>query len=508
MSTLIFDIEAGHLLAVEVDLGRNNTVRLRRAVHAAVEGDERDAEHVGRWLRGVLDENGITAKSAIFSVSRGEVFIKRIEQPAGVLDRAERHEMIHLQMSRQASPTSAENVIDYDAGDDDNGPITAAAMPVERVVWRRTLSKAAGLKLDGIRLRSAGVRAILSKADHDARSALVIAPGLGSLELLVIESGRLVFSRSIDAVLPLSTDQRALEHYAERVAVEAARTWVSYRVSPDGREVERLVVLGAEPLAGIVARAASERLELPEEVFTPDVLLDADGEIDPLVLTPAIPLAGLPLCKPLRVPVLDFANPTRPPDTRAGLRQAVLASLLGLIVLIGAGYLVAQNRLADERAALAVLREDHDKARDRYIQSQLAGARLGHIRAWTDRSIDWFDHLDHVVAEMPPPNEAVLSKLAVEITHRAVFKEGGRLNDPSAWTAESTLAISLAGRVRHRAEAERFRQRLLDSGVYTVTSQGPEVEDRFAFQITTDAPAASGSPETSPSDTGTGEGTP
>ncbi len=503
MSTLVFDLEAGRLLAVEVDVGRNNAVRLRHAVRADIEGDENDPQQVGRWLRAVLDENGISAKSAIFSVSRGEAFIKRLEPPAGVLSRAERHEMIHLQMSRQASLTSAENVIDYFAIDGDDGPIAAAAMPAERVRWRREVARAAGLKLEGIRLRNAGVRAMLGKADHDARSAMVIAPGLGSLELLVIESGRLVFSRSIDAALPMSTERRALEHYAERVAVEASRTWVSYRVSPDGREVERLVVLGAEPLAGTVARAASERLELPHEVFTPDAFFRADESIDPLVLTPAIPLAGLPLCDSLRIPVLDFANPTKPPDTRAGLRQAVLASVFVLIVLVGAGYLFARNRLDDERAALTVLREDHNKARDRYIRAQLAGARLGHMRAWADRSIDWFEHLDAVIAKMPGPTEAVLSKLAVEISHRAVFKEGARLNDPAAWSAESLLTISLAGRVRNRAEAERFRQRLLDSGIYTVTSQGPEVEDRFALQVVTGAPTAS-----DPSGPDTGEETP
>lgn len=493
MSTLVFDLEAGRLLAVEADVN-GKTVRLRRAVHDAYEGDD-DPERVGRWIRGVLDEHGFSARSAIFSVSRGEVFIKRLEMPTEALGRAERHEMIHLQMSRQASLSSADNVIDYFAIDGDDGPISAAAMPAKRVHWRREVARAAGLKLEGIRLRSAGVRAVLDRVDRDSRSALVIAPGQGSVELLVIESGRLLFSRSIDAVLPMSTDRRALEHYAERVAVEASRTWVSYRVSPDGQEVERLVVLGAEPLAGALARVASERLELPSEVFTPEVLFEADEGSDPLTLTPAIPLVGLMLCGPLRVPVLDFANPTKAPDVRAGVRQAVLAGVFVLIVLLGAGYLFAQSRLDRERAALAVLREDHNKARDRYIEAQLAGARLGHMRAWTDRTIDWFDHLDAVVGRMPGPTEAVLSKLAVEIVQRPVFHEGGRLNDPAAWSADSSLVISLAGRVRERAGAEVFRQRLLDSGIYTVTSQGPEVENSFSLRVVTDAPFAGGPQE-------------
>lgn len=494
--TLVFDLEGDRLLAVEADL-RGDTVRVRRAVHAvreSADAERDDPDAIGRWIRGVLDDNGFRAKTAIFSVSRGEVLIKRLDAPADTLSVAERHEMIRLQMSRQASLTSAESVIDYfSTGEDGEGngnAVTAAAMPAERVRWRREVARAAGLKLAGIRLRSAGVRAMLSRTDPDHRPTMVIAPGLGSVELLVIASGRLVFSRSIDTPLPMTTDRRAHEHFAERVAVEASRTWVSYRVSPEGEEVERLVVLGAEPLAGALADAASERLELPPEVVTPGDLLGSDDDIPPVTLTPAVPLAGLLLCRPMRIPVLDFANPTEAPDTRAGLRQGVLAGMFVLIVLIGAGYLFAQRRLDDERAALAALQNDHADARDRYVEAQLAGARLGHMRAWSDQTVDWFSHLDNIVTQMPEPTVGVLSKLSVELPHSASFKPGSRLNDPLAWSSDSSAVFSVAGRVRERDHAQAFRERLLVSRLYNVVSQGPEVEDRFALRIVSDAPTA------------------
>lgn len=52
---------------------------------------------------------------------------------------------------------------------------------------------------------------------------------------------------------------------------------------------------------------------------------------------------------------------------------------------------------------------------------------------------------------------------------------------------------------RSRSCAHRaLRQRLLDSGLYTVSSQGPEVENRFSLQIAT--AATSPAPEAGSSD--------
>lgn len=490
--TLIFDLEGDRLLAVEASVVKGRA-RVSRAVTVAtdLEGGERDdPESIGRWLRGVLDEHGFRARRAIVSVSRGEALIKRLEIPAGSLSATERHELIRLQMTRQASLSSTESVIDYIRTDGEGEPgathlVTAAAMPAERVEWRKKIARAAGLKLAGIRLRSAGVRAVLASVGENLRPVLVIAPGYGSFELLVIESGRLVFSRSIDATLPTETDRETLEVFADRVAVEASRTWMSYRVSPEGDEVERLVVLADRSLGEAIAEAVSERLELPAEILTPGDLFDAEEGIDRSVLTPAVPLAGLMLCGPLGVPVLDFANPAAAPDTRAVLRQAVLGGVLLLILVGGAGYLLANRELGRQRAALEILRQENEKAVDRYVAAQLEGARLGHIKAWTDSPVDWLAHLDAIVGMMPDPTQAALAELGVTVSQRARFRPGAQLNDDSAWDADAVVVVRLTGGVRDRTRAQAFRQRLLDAGVYRVESMGPELEDRFSLQIST-----------------------
>lgn len=497
--TLIFDLEGNHLLAVEaiVEKGRARVERAVTAVRVAAGEERDDPGSIGRWIRGVLDEHGFRAKRAIVSVSRGEALIKRLEIPVGSLSETERHEVIRLQMARQASLTSAESVIDYVSMDGEGEAggaltVTAAAMPSERVEWRREIARSAGLRLTGIRLRSAGVRAVLASAGEHLRPVLVIAPGCGSFELLVIESGRLVFSRSIDAPMPTGTDRESHDVYADRVAVEASRTWMSYRVSPEGKEVERLVVLGAEPLGGAISDAVSERLELPAEILTPGDLFDTDEGVERSVLTPVVPLAGLLLCGTLGIPVLDFANPRAAPDTRAVLRQAALGGVLLLILFGGAGFLLANRDLGRQRAALETLKQENSKAIDRYVAAQLEGARLGHIRAWTDSSVDWLAHLDAIVGMMPDPTQAALSELGVTVHQRARFRPGAQLNDMSAWEAEAAVVVRLSGGVRDRTRAQAFRQSLLDAGVYRVESQGPELEDRFSLQISTASARAPG----------------
>jgi Tfp pilus assembly PilM family ATPase len=177
MSTVILDLEGDRLLAVEASAAKGKA-RVHRSFEAALPeslAGSKDHAAIGEWIRSQLDSNGIRGKSAIVAVSRGEVLVKRLDAPAGTLDRAERHEMIRLQMSRQASMTSSSSVVDYveyEPEEGRDGFIVASAMPTDRVEARTAIVEAAGLRLEGIRLRTAGVRALLDHAFGDMPGGL------------------------------------------------------------------------------------------------------------------------------------------------------------------------------------------------------------------------------------------------------------------------------------------------------------------------------------------------
>lgn len=519
---LILELESDRLFLVEAKLSGSKPRVLR--VHSAARPDARSgssseparddpnadesADELGAWIRAQLDEHGFRAKQALVAVSRAHIVTKHLDAPAESLSATERHEMIRMQMSRQASLTSADSVIDYTQASGD-GAITAAAMPAERVARRQRVAKAAGLRLTGILLRSAGLRALLQddQTEQDTGATghtddaapgsprLIVAPGVGSVEVLIVADGEIVFSRSIAAE---DSTPQAPEALARRLAVEAARTVVSYRVAPGGADVTGVTIIAGGPLARALTTALSERLDIPTRAIAPEELIDYDDAVAQQDRAPAAPLAGLLLCAKKKLPVLDFANPTAPPDTRATLRQAVLVGLFLMIVLGGAGYLLAQDRLASEQAELETIRADHADAQSKWVQSQLDAARLGHIRAWSDSGIDWLAHLASVIDKAPAPESAALTELSAEIRATAAFRSGKQIGDPDAWRSDSALVFRISGIARDRLHAQAFRQRLLESDHLSVSSQGPEVENRFAFIVSTDQPG----PESPP----TGEG--
>ncbi len=491
MSTVILDLEAERVLAVEASLSRDR-VRVKRAFTETVPVSVREegtAEAIGRWVRERLDEHGMKAKSAIIAAARAEVLVKRLDAPGEALSRSERHEMIRLQMSRQASMTSASSVIDYveyDATEDEAGFVVASAMPTDRVRGREETARAADLKLEGIRLRTAGVRALLSQELDPSCSTLVVNPGTGSVELLMLIGGEIVFSRSVSVGLPENGE--AADEFAEKVAVEATRTLVSFRVSADGREIDRAVVLAGNAIGKALSSAIGERLDIPAQTLDPASLIDFDEGIDQRQHPAIAPLAGLLLCKARGIKAHDFANPTAPPDTTAGLRQGVLAGMLVLILLGGAGFVLGQRTLASAKRERDAAEEAAKGAYARYMSRQLEGARLGHIRAWTDDPIDWPAHLANIVSMLPDAEAVALGQISVGLNSQARFEAGEALGDLDAWGAQSVMTLSISGATRDRAYVNALRERLLSSGIYTVTSQGPELDDRFSLQIATAVP--------------------
>lgn len=487
MSTILLDIEADRLLAVEASAAKGR-VRVQRAFAANIPDGLRDAAPIefGDWIRQQLSEHGLRSRSAIVAVSRGEVLVKRLDLPADSLDRAESHEMICMQMSRQASMTSASSVVDYvrfDPEGDRDGFIVASAMPSDRVEARTAIVKAAGLRLEGIRLRTAGVRALLGDESDTDRPTLVVNPGIGSVDLLMLVGGEIAFSRSIEATLAKSAEQA--DAYADRIAVEASRTLVSFRLSAAGGDIKHAVVFSGGKLGAALAASVKDRLRMPARLLDPSSLIELDEGITEIDRPAVAALAGLLLCKDRGIAVHDYANPTSPPDTTAGVRQAVLGGVFLLIILAGAGFLLAQRTLASAKNDLAQAKERSQEAEKKYVAAQLGGARLGHIKAWTADEIDWPAHLRTIVDTLPDAESVAIGLIAVRLDQEAGFKPGSQLADAEAWSAMRSMSVTISGVARSRESINQLRENLLKTGVYTVTSQGPEVADRFGLRIVT-----------------------
>jgi Tfp pilus assembly PilM family ATPase len=490
----VVDLDKHGFLAAEVSLGRGR-VRLVRSAMGVMPGDTArgDTAAVGAWLSERLKEAGIGKSPVIVSVPRGEVSVKLLEVPgAGGLGPVELGEAVRLQMLRQPAAHGEELAIDYLPPMEGDGRVVTAAIPKPTLERIRETVSAAGLKLSGVRLRSSGARAVALREGELAESGervLGVAWQPWGAEAFVGRNARLVFARGVDVERPRAGEDA--EAAAERLAVEISRTIVSYRVSPDGGDIGRVVVLGDDGVARAAAKAIAETTGVPTGVTaTDDEHYVGLSEAAEHLRGPLLPLLGLALLDAEKERCLDFVNPHRPPDTAARTRQLVLAGVFAVIVAGGAGWVFADKALRSMDPEIARLKEERGQLQRRYAGLLLEGARVGHAEAWLSARADVPGHLRAAVAQLPPAPEALLDQVSVTGRSAVVFAAGETVLDPAAYRGGAIVDARMTGRVRTRELASDLRARLLGLGLYEVVeSRGQEVAGKFDLDLRSDASA-------------------
>jgi len=469
-----------------------------------------DAGAVGRWMRVELDRAGMSASRALLSMPRGDVVLKRLSLPgSGGPEDAELGGMVRLQMARQLTMAPASASIDYTTPASEDavmsalpdaegasavavGPavsVMAGAMPGDRVDWCRGVCEAAGLKLRRIALRCYGVAGLLADLSQRRAGALLgVCAGASSVEFVVVEDGQLTFARAIDA--PRAVGEAETAGYAERIAVEAKRTWMSHRSTRGIGDAELVVALGSDDGARQLGQQCGGQLERPWEVarLPGAVRLDATvpGEDAPAMHA----LAGLLLEEIGERRTLDFANPRRAPDLAAARRRNLLGAALGIILLAGGLYVAADRALAglDDRLDGARMKQAELKARLDGLHAQ--HARLSHLEQWRKVRVDWLSYLGVLHEQVPASDQAILDGITGKIMDADVlFTLKGARYQEGTWGVRQSATISMDGKAVGRSVAADLRGRLLGLGFDAVESKGPDVPDRFQFALTTSQPA-------------------
>lgn len=500
----------GPIVAINLDgdrlcalsAGNGDRVRVRAWLSSQVPSgvDMRSPEAMGTWIRGELERAGLAGSRAVFVVSRGDVVLKRLRLPrAEGVDETELAGMVRLQMARQLTMAIEGATIDYvpigveglptEPGQID---VLAGALPGDRMSFLRGLSSAAGLRVERVGLRSAGAAAILAEASAKRNGPILgIAMGTGSMEFVVVDAGRLVFARSADVGLSALAKGERQENFAERAAVEAKRTWMSYRVGPESVQVESVAVIGEGPLAAEVARRCGESLEIAWELVGIPKAIELPAAMPETERLVAVSLAGLLAEEILTTRTLDFAHPRKPPDRAAAKRQLVLLGVLLLIVVGGGGWYLAKRDLGRLGSDAAAARDRRSKLASQYAEFLLREARLRHLERWPKAGIDWVGHAAWLSDLMPDPRLAQLDSLAGRLAAdvRFIPHEGGYSG--GRWELRQEAVLSLQGPTRDRETANDLRARLVGSQIYTVDSKGPDVPRRFSFELTTATPLPS-----------------
>ncbi|MEZ6233720.1 MAG: hypothetical protein R3B68_05985 [Phycisphaerales bacterium] len=540
----IIDLDQDRLEFVTGQVSRGRvSVESWRSLPRPANLDAADAGAFGSWVAESLKESGagLSRSKVLVSVPRGNVVMKRLAFPGlESHDDPDLVEMARLSMTRQMPIKIEGTVIDFvplvtkgDGGSGEPGAergaisakpvavasgdedadslieVLACAFPGDRVAWCREVAASAGVRLGALSLRASGAATLLAQNPSTA-GAPVLGVGLGwsSVEFVVVRDGEMVFVRSADVPLSVAGDEDARQ-YARRVAVEAKRTWMAYRVSAAASDVAEVVVVGAGPLCREVAEQCGAALELPGStcdlpsfVEFPKNASELPGQDEAAALAP---LVGLMVARASDRPVFDFAHPRQPPDRSAGRRRAVLLAALGLIVVGGGGLTFAHLRVAD---AEAVAKAAETRARDAYarlLEHQQEDMRVQHLDRWLEADVDWLAHWAAIDRQTPAPPDALLDSFSGTLTDAPiVFAPGGTRASPtyidSRWSLQVRAQFHSVGRLASRTIGNQFRDRLVASPLYTVESRGPDTENRFDINLFTSllAPPTEATPRPEP----------
>lgn len=455
--------------------------------------DLKDAAAVGEWLGKALDEAKLPRGRLVIAVPRGEVVLKRLKLPRGAgAGETELAGMVRLQMARQLTVGMEGTAIDYVpiGTDHDEGEpaapgsvsVLAGALPSDRMAWYQALAKAAGCKIDRLGLRAAGLSALLAAASQRHNGPVLgIAAGLGSIEFVIVEDGQLVFARAADG-----GTAGAEEGFAQRAAVEAKRTWMSYRVGDGSTEVDGIALPGEGKLAQELGQRCGEALEMAFELVGIPDRIELPREMSETDRMAAAPLIGLLAEGILAKPSLDFANPRKAPDLAAAKRQRAMLAVLAVIVLGGGAYFLAIQRLGHAEADLKKAESHGASLAEQYQQYLKEDARLRHIKQWTSARTDWLAHTKWLSDQMPDPRQALMDEVTGNLKATVEFVTKDGRYDPSGWQTRQVAAIGIQGQIKEREVANNLRERLVSSGLFLqVESKGADVADHFEFVLTT-----------------------
>ncbi len=479
-SMTILEIDRDAISAVEVQrIGERVVVRQALCERRELDLDPSDASRVGGWIGARLRERGLPRGSVVLALPRRDVVLKRIEAPSEVTD-SELDSLVRLQMSRQIAVASQEAVIDYvDLGEEEGKRIVlAGALPSDRYQWLQSVAEHGQLRYRQIRLLASGIEPLLSGvAAHAGQATLAIAAGLATAEIVVIDGGRPVFARSAEVSRPQG--EQGFGAYADRLAVEAKRTWMGYRVSSGAQEIEDIAVVGCGEGEEQIARCCAEALELPARTVGMPGWVEADQELGSELLT----LVGLGA--PAGGRVLDFANPRKVRDASEGRRRAVLLAVLGLLVVGGGAYVLGLGELGRLEGRVASLRSTNGELRGQYAAMLGLSARLHHLEAYRGARPDWVGHLAFLSERLPEPEFGLVNSISGRFEGGDVVFTPTGSGLQGTWDAPALTRFSFSGSATREGLPGELRARLLEGGVYRVRTIGADVGDRYAFELST-----------------------
>ncbi|GEM_PF-5013211 len=453
------DLSSDQFTAVHLSVSRSGVkVGAQVCLDIPPDIETTDDEWLGKWIARTLEENHFGRGPIVFVVPRQSVGLKHLTLPSTRVD--ELPGMVAIKMAGQLPFPANGSIIDYAVLSESEGQseVMAAAVRHELIERYDALAKAGGLKIDRIALRPLATGALVADLSRQ-RSGSLLAIDLrryGEVELVVACDGKVRFARAAEVI---STSEKVDRHEeARRLATEAKRSWMSYRATEESPDVEHIVIIGTDGLAGGVASEVRSALDRPTEVLLSHPKVQGDSS----TLASSWPLVGVGLEAVERLDGVNFNKPKEAPDIAAQRRQRVLAAVAAVVIVLGSIWTAGNMHLQSLDDDLNILNKQADDLLPDYFRIEHDRLRLEHLQRWEEAHFDWLDHLAFISEHLPPTDQAILGSLGASMSDPVI-----RWKDRKWSVPISTAQIQFSGAAVSRPIADAIRTTFVDVDAYT-----------------------------------------
>jgi Tfp pilus assembly PilM family ATPase len=306
-------------------------------------------------LRTALSQCGISGGRAILLLQRSQAILRDFEVPEGTPD--ELVSMVRFQVERELPLPPDQIRYSYIETGRGGGKVRVQVAAVPREVLDPALAalQGAGVKISSVYVSSFGLLSLYSGSDP---AALVEVAG-GEAEILVVDQGTILLSRTVAPIEGAQTD---------RVAEEVERTLLSHAAKGSGKEIKKIVLAGAGSSASELAGALQSKLGREVTALGP-------GDLE----TAAAAGICLGVSRGRRLP--DLLNP---PAASRKFRITKVHRMAGL------GALILAMLVVWSQVALSEKRKELEQKRSELKTLEPLAARIQKLDTQTALAHQWY----------------------------------------------------------------------------------------------------------------------
>ncbi len=459
--------------------------------------DPLDDEWVGRWIGRTLSEAGLKRGPLICVVPRVVAGMKRLRLPS--IEADELPGMVHLRLLNQLPFGRDDTQIDYTIIQQDQGETEVIAVALRASILERytALAKAAGRKVYRIAFRPLATAALIAEHVEGTQGAILAVDIRDhyEIEVAVEWNGGLRFARGVEISNNASNMQTALDvgsdipdiidtaedtassdsdddhltgldalpevsrEHAISIAREVRRSWVSYRVTEDAPDIQRIIIIGTDGLTGGVAEAVRNDLNKSTEVFLSRSKVT--GQTDDL--GHAWPLVGVAFEHLEGRDQIDFLNPKSVPNAKVRKRMRWFGAAAAIMVVCGFGWTLAKKDLDNLNQRNQEIRQQCLDAAPADWDYQRERLRNEHLEHWENTSFDWLAHMQRMWKVIPTSDQVILGGFSASMSKPRIQRIKGR----SKWApVQIAASFRLQGAAQNRSIADAIRSMFVDDPLY------------------------------------------